>query len=112
MIANDIHEFSRGATFEALLGLPENVAPDFFTTWTAVSQIRQAGKLTKDGLIDDLIFEWVAPGESRQFRLINHDTAQWPLGAAELDVMFISPEGKKMRTKKFEIKITHGVTEV
>jgi len=108
MISDQVHEFSRGASFEAILSLPTSIAENYFALWTPTSQIRQAGKLTVEGLIGNLTFSWL---DGRKFMLVSNDTASWPLGAAELDVLFTEPNtGRKIRTKKLYIDIQHGVT--
>lgn len=107
MIADTIHEFARGATFEAVMSLPTNVPDNYFNDWQALSQIRKHGLLTKAGLIGDLDFKWLGP---REFVLSSNDTDKWPLGVAELDVLFTSRQGRRIRTKTVKVKITPGVT--
>lgn len=107
MIADTIHEFARGATFEAVMSLPTNVPDNYFADWQPLSQLRRDGQLTKSGLIGELDFKWLGP---REFVLSSNDTDKWPLGVAELDVLFTSRQGRRIRTKSLKVKITPGVT--
>lgn len=110
MIADKVHEFARGASFEAVMSLPINIPADYFVTWQALCQLRQAGHATPDGFIADIDFGWVA-GEPNKFTLTQHDTDKWPLGMAELDVLFVHSTGRRIRTKTLVIKIRDGVSK-
>jgi hypothetical protein len=107
MIADNVPEFARGASFEAVVGLPINVADNYFADWQALSQIRREGNLTKEGLIGDLTVKWIGP---RQLVLSSDDTDKWPLGMAELDILFTSNQGRRIRTKTIRVKIKAGPT--
>lgn len=107
MITDNVHEFARGASFEAVMSLPVNVPDSYFADWQALSQIRREGNLTKEGLIGDLTFKWLGP---REFVLSSNDTDNWPLGMAELDVLFTSRQGRRIRTKSLRLKIKAGPT--
>ena len=109
MIADTVHDFARGSTFEAVMSLPASVPDNYFNEdWLPLSQIRRDGQLTKDGLIGELDFKWLGP---RQFVLSTDDTDKWPLGRAELDVLFTHKQtGRRIRTKTVKVHITHGVS--
>ena len=107
MIADTVHDFARGATFEAVMSLPVSVPDNYFLEWQPLSQIRRDGQLTKEGLIGELDFKWLGP---REFVLSTDDTDKWPLGMAEMDVLFTSRQGRRIRTKTVKIKITAGIT--
>ena len=87
--------------------LPENIEDNYFATWQALSQLRKAGNYQKGGLIAELDFKWIGP---RQFVLSSNDTDNWPIGRAQLDVLFTSNTGRRLRTKKLTVHITHGIT--
>lgn len=106
-IADTIHDFAKGSTFEAVMSLPESVQDNYFANWQVLSQIRRAGQLTKDGIFGEFDFKWLGP---RQFSLTTDDTDKWPLGLAEFDVLFTSNTGRRIRTKTITIKITAGVS--
>ncbi len=109
MISDQVHEFSRGSSFEAIMSLPASIDENYFQLWIATSQLRQYGKITKTGFIADLDFTWI---DGWKFILTSDETDKWPLGEAELDVLFTHPTtGRRIRTKKLRIKIKHGVTE-
>jgi hypothetical protein len=107
-IQDNIPEFARGSTFEAVMSLPLSVAEDYFVTWQPLSQIREEGNLSKAGLIDELELKWLGP---REFVLISNDTNKWRLGMAEFDVLFSSNQGRRIRTKTLRILIKAGPTQ-
>lgn len=112
MIADKVHEFARGASFEVIMSLPSNVEADYFIDWRALSQLRKAGKPTEEGYIADLKFKWLDEEGHRKFMLSSNDTDKWPLGAAVFDVLFITRKGdRRIRTKQLQIMITDGVTQ-
>jgi hypothetical protein len=107
-IADTIHEFARGSTFEAIMSLAETVPDNYFSNYSTLSQIRRAGQLTNDGLIGVLDFTWLGP---RQFSLITNQTDDWPLGLAEFDVLFTAPDGRRIRTKTITLRIKAGISQ-
>ena len=108
-IADTIHDFAKGSTFEAVMSLPESVQDNYFQGWQVLSQIRRAGQLTKEGIFAEFDFKWLG-NVHRQFVLSTDDTDKWPLGLAEFDVLFTSNTGRRIRTKTVQIKITAGVS--
>ena len=110
MIADKVHEFARGASFEAVVGLPINIPDDYFLPWQVICQLRQAGHSTGEGFIADIDFSWI-DNEPNKFTLTQNDTDTWPLGIAELDVLFIHATGRKIRTKTLTIKVRDGVSK-
>ena len=107
-IQDNIPEFARGSSFEAVMSLPASVEVSYFATWQPLSQIRKEGNLTKEGLIGDLTFKWL---EGNQFLLSSNDTDKWPLGMAEFDVLFSSRQGRRIRTKTVRVFIKAGPTQ-
>jgi hypothetical protein len=107
-IQDNIPEFARGSTFEAVMTLPQSVAENYFSSWQPLSQIRREGNLTSEGLIDDLTLAWLGP---REFILSSNDTDEWPLGIAEFDVLFSSNQGRRIRTKTLRVLIKAGPTQ-
>ncbi len=107
-IQDNIPEFTRGSSFEAVMSLPTSVAADYFVEWQALSQLRREGILTSSGLIDDLTLTWLG---DREFILKAEDTDAWPLGMAEFDVLFSSRQGRRIRTKTVRILIKAGPTQ-
>lgn len=107
-IQDNIPEFTRGSSFEAVMTLPQTVEPHYFDTWQALSQIRKEGNLTSSGLLGDLELTWLG---SREFILKSNDTDNWALGMAEFDVLFSSNAGRRIRTKTLRILIKAGPTQ-
>lgn len=111
-IQDNIAEYARGSSFEAVMSLPDSVEPNYFATWQALSQIRKEGNLTKEGLIADLDFRWLEDGgQGRKFLLSSDDTDKWPLGMAEFDILFSSNQGRRIRTKAVRVLIKAGPTQ-
>ncbi len=102
--------FKRGATFNVTLALPSYVVAGHFSEWTPTAQLRRFEDDSARGLLADLDFAWVDPVDARSFTLTANDTAGWPLGLAEFDVMF-EHEGRKVRTKTTQIRIKRGITQ-
>ena len=107
-VQDNIPVFKRGATFEAVIKLPDSVAPNYFADWQPLSQIREEGNLTKSGLIGDLDLKWLG---DRELILSSNDTDKWKLGMAEFDVLFSSKKGRRIRTKTLRIDIQAGPTQ-
>ena len=107
MIADQVHEFSRGASFEAIMSLPVSIPENYFADWQPFCQLRKVGSITESGYIGELALTWTGP---REFLLSSDETDKWPLGKAELDILFTSPQGRRIRTKKLVIDIKHGTS--
>ena len=111
MAEREPFEFKRGATFMVAMSVPENVPLGYFSNWTAEAQIRKAGNDNASGLIEDLVFTWTDPEDTRHFTLTSEDTSDWPLGLAEIDVKFTSNEnGRVATTKTVQLEITRNIT--
>lgn len=102
--------FKRGATFNVTMALPSYVATGHFADWTPTAQLRRFEDDSAKGLLADLTFEWTDPEDARAFTLTATDTADWPLGLAEFDVMF-TKDDRKVRTKTTQIRIKRGITQ-
>lgn len=109
-IQDNIPEFARGSSFEAVVRLPPSVEANYFDTWQALSQLREEGNLTKEGLIGDLTVKRL-DGEPNIFLLSSNDTDKWPLGMAEFDILFSSRQGRRIRTTARRILIKAGPTQ-
>lgn len=107
MLDQTVHEFNRGATFEAVMSLPENVEENYFQDWFPLVQLRKEGDYSPEGLIADLEFRWLGP---RQFIVSSNDTDNWAIGPAHFDILFTSRQGRRIRTKACRVKIMPGVT--
>lgn len=110
MIGNKPKIFKRGGDFSIILTLPSYVQPDHFADWTATAQVRKYQNDGASGFIANLVFEWLPDSQHLGFRLTNEDTDNWPLGLAEMDVLFTSPTGKKTQTQTVIFKIDRGIT--
>lgn len=101
-------EFLRGSTFDlsgVVTALDTGVAMADLTGWLVQSQIR-----TKAGvLVEELIAEWLNPAQ-RLVRVRATSTADWPLGAVGMDLMFTSPSGVIVHTRASVFEIVETVT--
>lgn len=103
--------FKRGADFSVILALPSYVESGHFTEHTPTAQLRRYQNDEPEGLIAQLTFEWIDPAVARAFRLTASNTHDWPIGPAELDVLFTGPDGKTVATQTKVIKIIRGITK-
>jgi hypothetical protein len=102
--------FKRGATFNVTMALPSYVVAGHFADWTATAQVRRFEDDSARGLLADLVFEWIDPLQALSFTLTADETADWPLGLAEFDVMF-EKDGRKVRTRTTQIRVKRGITQ-
>jgi hypothetical protein len=73
--------------------------------WTVTCQI----KFTETGNRVVIAATWLGVG---LVRLFHNATQTWPVGTAEIDLQFTSPDGIKVSTKTEKIKILGDVTLV
>ena len=105
-------EFIRGSTFSAVVAIPQETPADFFVGWPLKSQIRRRKNGEDYGLIQELEVNWVNDDtETRQLLLYCKDTSKWPLGLAEVDVRFKSPDGEIVQSSHVPFKIVRGITQ-
>ncbi len=102
--------FKRGGDLSVVMSLPSYVETGHFSDWTPTVQLRRFQNDTPKGFIADLTFAWLDQAEARAFRITGNNTDNWPLGLAELDVLFTSPLGKKVNTQTVVIKIDRGIS--
>jgi hypothetical protein len=113
MASTEPRIFKRGPDFNITLSLPTYVVAGHFSTYTGTAQIRKYQDSTEEGLIADLVFEWIDPEDARSFTIKCTDTSDWPLGLAEMDVLLTGPgeNGAKIGTGTVLIQITRGITQ-
>ncbi len=112
MATSEPRIFKRGPDFNVVLALPTYVASGFFTDYTGTAQIRRYQDDSEEGFIANIDFSWVDPVDARSFTLTNNDTADWPLGLAELDVVLTgpAPDNRKVGTAAVLLKIERSIT--
>lgn len=111
MLQNSI-PFKRGSTFTFLLELPPAIEDGHFVNWTLKSQIRRMENATPDGFIANLAATWEDPvATTRVIKVHATDTQDWPLGIAEVDIVFTSPVGVKVSSGTLYFDIQRSVTE-
>lgn len=95
----------RGDTFSYLVMLPESIWSDFID-FVPTCQIRDM----QDGLIADVVTEWVDPLSATTISLHVADTSAWPIGQAVWDIQFLRESDQE--TASTQSKILHIVADV
>lgn len=102
--------FKRGQTFSFLMKIPDTIADGFLRSWLPRAQIRKARNTSADGLIADVSCFWADPKTTRYLTLHHSLTAKWPIGEAEMDVVFESASGTVIRSRTIKLQIERGIT--
>ena len=102
--------FKRGATFSFVVNIPEDVPDGYFRDWQVVSQVRRAKNDMSSGLIASLGSRWDNSATTRKLILFDAMTDRWPLGLAEVDVVFNAGTGYRVRSKTLLFNIERGIT--
>lgn len=103
--------FKRGTTFSFVLAIPSTIVDGFFLDWDVKAQIRKERNNTPTGLIADLSTMWVDEETTRSLALAYSNTDGWPLGIAEVDVLFVSPTGQRLRSETMVFSIEREITQ-
>lgn len=102
--------FHRGTTFAYAVNIPDVFYDGYFRLWEVHSQVRRYQNETKSGLIANLAYHWEDIMLTRRLIVFEGNTAHWPLGLVESDVLFVASTGYRHRTKPIFLKIERGVT--
>ncbi len=102
--------FNRGSTFAYSANIPKELVDGYFKDWEVTSQIRKKDTDTDAGLIASLQCIWKDSQKTRTLYLLHPVTDNWPLGEAEIDVVFTSPKQFRARSKKVSVLIERGIT--
>lgn len=102
--------FKRGATFSYMFSIPDTVDAGFFKNWFIKAQLRREKNDSPNGLIADIGCFWGDPKTATRVVLHHQQTDKWPLGNAELDILFQSVDGTRVRTKTIPVTIQRGIT--
>lgn len=109
MFNPELKAFKRGPDFLINLVLPAHLQ-GLFLGWTPTASIRRYRDPTPRGFIANLEFSWCDPITTTVFQLKSEDTADWPLGVAELDVLFTSPDGQHQQTRTVRLRLEPALT--
>lgn len=104
-------QFKRGSTFSFALNVPTTVATGYFRDWEVQAQIRRKGDTGTKGLIATLAHRWEDATTTRRLYVFDGLTENWPIGPAEMDILFINGSGYKLRAKTVQIEIQRGITQ-
>ena len=103
--------FKQGSTFSFALNVPTTVANGYFRDWEVQAQIRRKGDASPRGLISSLGSRWEDSTLTRRLFVFDGHTEKWPVGPAEMDIMFINGSGYRLRAKTVQIDIQRGITQ-
>jgi hypothetical protein len=103
--------FKRGATFSYAFEIPSDIPDGYFDEWEVHAQIRKAGSDSPKSLIAQLQPLWQDKVTTRELVLMHVDTNAWPVGPAEMDIVFVSPSGFKAASKTVTVSIEKGITQ-
>ena len=102
--------FKRGSTFSMKLKMPVAIEPGTLKNWFIKAQLRRRHNDLPSGLVADISAYWADPTTATVVVLHHPLTDKWPLGDAELDVMFTSAGGQKLSSKTISVSIERGIT--
>ncbi len=102
--------FKRGATFAYQIEIPADYKDGYFASWSAHAQLRKRGSDQDNGLIANLTAEWDSLKKTRHVLIGHPITEHWPLGEAELDILFVSSSGYRIRSETIRVTIERGIT--
>lgn len=103
--------FTRGSSFNVTMKIPSNIEDGMFKDWTVKCQVRKLGNEMPSGFIAEVPVFWVDPVTTRVVGIKHDATDKWPVGEAEFDILFTSPKGEKLRSRRIQFTITRGVTQ-
>lgn len=110
MTPSNAIKFKRGSTFSFNLLVPTDIADGYFRDWEIFSQIRKHRDDTPSGLIASLGLRWQNSTTTRRLMIFDAMTDKWPLGPADMDVVFASATGYRIRSKTVSFIIERGIT--
>jgi len=102
--------FKRGSTFAYRIEIPSSFKDGYFASWEPYAQLRQKRNDQEDGLIANLTAEWDSLTKTRAVLIGHPVTKHWPLGEAELDIVFVSSDGFRVTSETITVLIERGIT--
>ncbi len=103
-------EFTRGASFQFVMKIPDKIDDGTFFNWTLRCQVRKEANEAPSGFISEVPVYWLDTTTTRALAVKQDATDNWPIGPAEFDVLFTSPAGERVRSKRVPFHIVRGVT--
>ena len=105
------HPFSRGSTFSFGMAIPEQLPAGYLKSYTPVAHLRKARNDLPSGFIAKLDCFWADPSTTRVLVFHHALTEKWPVGLAEMDVLFRSDSGHVLRSTVVSFIIQRGITK-
>lgn len=103
--------FKRGTAFSFVIETPSTTPDGFFMDWEVKAQIRKQNNSNPSGLIANLSTSWDDTEITRNLTISDNFTDTWPIGLAEVDVLFMSSTGQKIRSSVYTFDIIRGITQ-
>ncbi len=103
--------FKRGATFGFAMTIPEEIPDGTLASWLPKAQLRRVRNDSPSGLIADIAVFWLDPATARTLVFHHNVSGNWPIGEAELDVLFTSAGGQTIRSSTILFDIQRGITK-
>lgn len=104
-------QFSKGTTFSFLMQIPDDIPAGLLKGYLPTAQLRKFKSNQANGLIADLNCFWADPKTTKLLTVYHNLTDDWPVGLAEMDVLFESANGSKIRSTTVQIQIVRGITK-
>lgn len=102
-------DFKKGQTFSFLALVPDAIPDNYLETWIPRVFIRKYKNTSSSGFIAEIAC-YYADDTERTLTFWHNETDKWPIGRAELDVVFTSPTGYTAATQTVQFHILSGVT--
>ena len=102
--------FTSGQTFSFIMQIPDTVKSGALRHYLPKAQIRKYKSNQANGLIADLNCFWADPKTTKMLTLYHNLTDNWPVGLAELDVVFEGADGTSIRSTTVAVQIVRGIT--
>ena len=105
------HPFLRGSTFSFGMAIPEQLPNGYLKNYIPVAHLRKARNDLPSGFIAKLNCFWADPSTTRVLVFHHALTEKWPVGLAEMDVLFRSNSGHVLRSTVVSFIIQRGITK-
>lgn len=105
------YPFKQGSTFSFAMAIPEDIDDGALANWIPTAQLRRDRNNGPQGLIADINVYWDDPVTARILIIHHNVTKDWPVGLAELDILFTSASGQTIRSTTVIFDIQRSITK-
>ena len=93
------------------MAVPEQLPDGYLKNYIPVAHLRKARNDLPSGFIAKLDCFWADPSTTRVLIFHHALTEKWPVGLAEMDVLFRSDSGHVLRSTVVSFIIQRGITK-